>query len=453
MGISTTSPLCGMPSQGAPGCKYCQQGMLTLTQDTSLFRTEALEAQQVQWLGSIVLIRPVSFTFLTAFATLLASIVIIFFIWGSYTKRSTIAGQLLPSSGQIKVYAPQQGRVLESFIHEGQYVKAGTHLLTLSSEHYGENSDPIQESISSNLKERKRSLIDELTKTKTLQADQRKSLTSHLSSLKTELDILAGQISSQQQLVALASNATSRYSGLMEKGYIAMDQLQQRQAELLNHRQKLNTLERDRSALRQQITERRNDLSGLSARHENQLAIIHRTLSEIDREIIESEARRILVIKAPQEGVVTAIFAEPGQTTGTARPLLSIVPNNALLQAELYSPSKSIGFIRVGDEVRIRYQAYPYQKFGQHDGIVKSISKASVSAVELANTVGEIPGVGLDGERYYRIRVGLDKQHVLAYGEQRPLQTGMLLEADIMQETRHLYEWVLEPLYSLTGRL
>lgn len=424
-----------------------------MTQDTSLFRTEALEAQQVQWLGSIVLIRPVSFAFLTAFATLLAAIVIIFFLWGSYTKRSTIAGQLLPSSGQIKVYVPQQGRVLQSFIQEGQYVKAGTHLLTLSSEHYGENSDPVQESISSNLKERKRSLIDELTKTKTLLVDQRKSLTSHLSSLKNELDILAGQISSQKQLVALASNATSRYSGLMEKGYIAMDQLQQRQAELLNHRQKLNTFERDRSALRQQITERRNELFGLSARHENQLAIIHRALSEIDQEIIESEARRIVVIKAPQEGVVTAILAEPGQTIGTARPLLSIVPNNALLQAELYSPSKSIGFIRVGDEVRIRYQAYPYQKFGQHNGIVKSISKASVSAVELANTVGEIPGIGLDGERYYRIRVGLDKQHVLAYGEQRTLQTGMLLEADIMQETRHLYEWVLEPLYSLTGKL
>lgn len=427
--------------------------MLTLTQETSLFRTEALEAQQVQWLGSIILIRPVSFTFLTAFATLLASIVITFFIWGSYTKRSTITGQLLPSSGQIKVYAPQQGRVLESFIQEGQYVKAGTHLLILSSEHYGENSDPIQESISNNFKERKLSLIDEFKKIKTLQADERKSLTSHLNSLKNELDILAGQISNQKQLVALASNATSRYSGLMEKGYIAMDQLQQRQAELLNHRQKLNTLERDRSALRQQITERRNELSGLSARHENQLAIVHRTLSEIDREIIESEARRILVIKAPQEGVVTAILAEPGQTIGTARPLLSIVPNNALLQAELYSPSKSIGFIRVGDEVRIRYQAYPYQKFGQHNGIVKSISKASVSAVELANTVGEIPGIGLDGERYYRIRVGLDKQHVLAYGEQRTLQTGMLLEADIMQETRHLYEWVFEPLYSLTGRL
>ncbi|SCW57656.1 HlyD family efflux transporter periplasmic adaptor subunit [Pseudomonas sp. NFACC05-1] len=159
-----------------------------------------------------------------------------------------------------------------------------------------------------------------------------------------------------------------------------MDQLQQRQAELLNHRQKSNTLERDRSALRQQITERRNELSGLSSRHENQLAIVHRMLSEIDREFIESEARRILVIKAPQTGVVTAIFAESGQTTGITRPLLGIVPNNSLLQANLYSSSKSIGFIRVGDKLRIRYQTCPYQEFGQHNDTVKSISKASISA-------------------------------------------------------------------------
>ncbi|QHA84028.1 HlyD family efflux transporter periplasmic adaptor subunit [Pseudomonas mediterranea] len=427
--------------------------MLPLIQDTSLFRAEALEAQHTHWLGSIVLIRPVSFTFLTVFATTLASIVIIFFIWGSYTKRSTVVGQLLPSSGQIKIYAPQQGRVLESFIHEGQHVRTGTHLLTLSSEHYGENANPIQESISNSLKQRKLSLLDEQKKIKILQIDERKSLTTHLSSLKNELEMLNRQIFSQQQLIALASNATSRYSGLMEKGYIAMDQLQQRQAELLNHQQKLNTLERDRSAMRQQVTERHNELSGLSARHENQLAIVHRALSEIDQELIESEARRILVIKAPQEGVVTAIFAEPGQTTGTARSLLSIIPNNSSLQAELYAPSKSIGFIRVGDKVRIRYQPYPYQKFGQHNGTVKSISKTSVSAVELANASGEIPGIGLDGERYYRIRVGLDQQHVLAYGELRPLQTGMLIEADITQETRHLYEWVLEPLYSLTGKL
>jgi len=101
----------------------------------------------------------------------------------------------------------------------------------------------------------------------------------------------------------------------------------------------------------------------------------------------------------------------------------------------------------------VRYHAYPYQKFGQQRGNVTSISKTTLSATELASVTGTVPGLGLDGEQFYRIRVDIEAQSVLAYGKLRPLQAGMLVEADILQETRHLYEWVLEPLYSLTGKL
>ncbi len=132
---------------------------------------------------------------------------------------------------------------------------------------------------------------------------------------------------------------------------------------------------------------------------------------------------------------------------------MSIVPADSTLQAELYAPSKTIGFIRTGDAVMLRYRAYPYQKFGQHQGQVRSISRTTLSAADLANMTGSIPGLGIDGEQIYRIRVDIENQSVRAYGEYRPLQTGMLIEADILQETRHLYEWVLEPLYTLTGKL
>ena len=58
-----------------------------------------------------------------------------------------------------------------------------------------------------------------------------------------------------------------------------------------------------------------------------------------------------------------------------------------------------------------------------------------------------------EGEPLYRITVDLSAQTIMAYGEARPLQIGMQLEADIMQERRKLYEWVLEPLISITGKL
>ncbi len=424
-----------------------------MTPKTPLFRLEALASRQVNWLGEIVLVRPVSFTVLTLIAVLFAVMVVTFFLCGSYTKRSTVPGQLVPSSGQLKIHSPQYGLVLERFVEEGQLVKRGARLFRLSSERFAGDSGPVQAEVSDQLTQRRRSLDEELTKQKQLQAEERQSLQSKLESLRQELMTLAQQTASQERLVQLATNAADRYQGLMDKGYISMDQLQQRQAELLGQRQTLQGLARETTALTQQLVERRHELSGLSALHENQLAGIRRSLSSVQQELIESEAKRTLIITAPQDGVATAILAEPGQTVDSSRSLMSIVPADSHLQAELYAPSKAIGFIHAGDPVMVRYQAYPYQKFGQHHGNVMSVSKTTLSAAELASMTGSVPGLGLNGEQIYRIRVDLEAQSVLAYGKPRPLQTGMLVEADILQETRHLYEWVLEPLYSLTGKL
>jgi membrane fusion protein len=52
----------------------------------------------------------------------------------------------------------------------------------------------------------------------------------------------------------------------------------------------------------------------------------------------------------------------------------------------------------------------------------------------------------------YRIRLALQSQHIKAYGAVRPLKAGMVLDASIVLEERRLYEWILEPLYSISGR-
>ncbi len=421
--------------------------------DIPLFRREALDARQTNGLGDTVLVRPISFTVLTCMATALAVSVAAFFFFASYTKRSTISGQLVPVGGLVKVYVPQAGIVFEKFVHEGQRVKRGEPLLTISSERYGSDAEPVQAGISRQLEHRRGSLRGELEKVLRLQLDERDSLSNKVASLQRELAILARQADSQQRLVALSSDATQRYQGLMDKGYISVDQLQQRQAELLGQRQALQGLERERAALQQQLTERRNELAGLGARQANQQADIQRQLSALEQNLAESEAKRTLLVTAPETGIATAVLADIGQTVDSSRPLLSIVPADAPLQAELYAPSKSIGFIKPGDPVLIRYQAYPYQKFGQYQGRVRSISRTSVPFAELASMAGAVPGLAKDGEQLYRLQISLDKQMVTAYGQPRPLQSGMLLDADVLQDTRRLYEWVLEPLYSLTGKL
>jgi membrane fusion protein len=97
--------------------------------------------------------------------------------------------------------------------------------------------------------------------------------------------------------------------------------------------------------------------------------------------------------------------------------------------------------------VRVRFPAFPYQKFGSQRARVVSVSRSAVAPSE----PGFAPPDG-GREPLYRIRVALEAQAVSAYGHAEPLQAGMLAEADVLVDRRRVIEWVLEPLYSLAGR-
>lgn len=415
---------------------------------SALFRPAALAAKQTNWLGEIVLIRPLSFSFLTALAAVLAAVVVLFLCWGTYTKRSTVTGQLVPDAGLVKVYAQQPGVVLEKRVQEGQRVQRGEVLYVLSSERQG-NQGEVQASISRQVQSRQHSLQDELGKTRLLQQEEREALTHKIDGLQAEAAKLDGQIDGQRSRVKLAEETLARYQGLLAQDFIAREQVQQRQEELLDQRARLQGLERERIAVGRELAAQRNELSGLALKHQNQLAAIERSIAGTSQELAESEAKRSLLVTAPEGGMVTAGVVEAGQTVEPGKPLISVVPLGARMQAHLYAPSRAVGFVKPGDAVLLRYQAYPYQKFGHARGRVLQVARTALPSQELAAMSTNQQG----GEPVYRITVELAQQVIHAYGRPQPLQAGMLLEADVLQDTRRLYEWVLEPLYSLTGKL
>jgi membrane fusion protein len=121
------------------------------------------------------------------------------------------------------------------------------------------------------------------------------------------------------------------------------------------------------------------------------------------------------------------------------RSVLSIIPTGSLLQAELLVPTHAAGFLRQGQEVRLRYDAFPYQKFGLYRAAISSISR-TVSHPE--DQVGparlSVPA--------YRVIAGLETQYVTAYGSELPLQPGLTLRADIVRDRRRILEWIFDPL-------
>lgn len=388
---------------------------------------------------------------MTVGALVLAALLIAFFAWGTYTKRSTVEGQLVPVSGLVKVYPLQAGILLKKHVVEGQKVKKGDVLFVLSSDRQSGMQGNIQASISANVAERRQSFEDELAKTRTVQQDERDALTKKIASLESELSELAVQIDSQKSRVKLAEESVTRYQGLLAQDYISKEQLQQKQEDLIDQRLRVQSLERDRINVARDLADQKNALSTLSLRQQNQLAQLQRSISSTEQDLTESEAKRQLLVTAPEAGTATAVIGEVGQMADGNRPLVSIVPAGSILEAHLYAPSRTVGFVKAGDPVLLRYQAYPYQKFGHAKGTVQSVSRTALTANELAATPS-MTNAG-SSEPLYLVTVALASQTVTAYGKPEQLQTGMLLDADVLQEKRHLYEWVLEPLYSLTGKL
>jgi membrane fusion protein len=162
--------------------------------------------------------------------------------------------------------------------------------------------------------------------------------------------------------------------------------------------------------------------------------------------VLSPEAQPEIVITAPRDGTATALAATPGSSVAAGTPLLTLVPAGGRLQARLYAPGRAIGSVRPGQRVLLRYEAFPYQRFGQHEGVVRSVSQATVDPAELAGAAP--PGVA-PGEPSYRIVVDLASQSDRTGDMQ--LRPGMQLEADILIETRRLYQWVLDPPRALAG--
>lgn len=377
-------------------------------------------------------------------------IVVLFMTLGSYTRRSTVTGQLVPSAGVIRVFTPQPGVVIEKTVVEGQAVKKGDVLYVLSSDRVGSGSREIQSDIGAQVDERKKSLEAEIARNRMVETGDVSLLERRVGILRAEAAALQSQLEQQQIRLKIAQDARGRYQGLADQDYIPREQLYQKDAELSEQQSRMQQLQREALTGQRELATAVREIEATRMRFANQNSLLQRSISSAQQELTEVEGRRRVVITAPEAGRATLVAGEVGQAVDTTRPLVNVVPQDGKLEARLYAPSRTIGFIRKGDAVLVRYQSYPFQKFGQYEGVVESVSNASVPATEqIGFTLPDTPV----GEPVFSITVRLNQQTVKTYGKELPLQAGMRLDADILQETRRLYEWMLEPLYSISGRM
>lgn len=415
---------------------------------TPLFRREAIDANRQQWMGEVRLVRPVSLSVLAALLVATALAVGSWLALGEYTRKAHVRGVLVPDRGWIRLVSPQVATVTERRVMQGQAVHAGDVLFVLSLEqHAGDGR--AQQRVQRSLRARQESLNETLEARQRLSREQETVLTARIAGLRQESAQIDREIDLQRQRLTLSQQTLTKLEALREERFVSSAQINSKSEEVLALRAQLVALERQRATLAREAAALEGQRRELPLQERARAGDLQRAAQALAQEAAEIDARHEMQIRAPQDGTLTAVLAEPGQTVSPDVALASLVPADARLQAHLYAPSSALGFIRPEQAVRLRVAAFPHQKFGHQAGLVYQVSSTPLQAGELA----ALPLAVKPDEPLYRVTVNLDRQSVTAYGREQPLAAGMQLDADVMLERRRLIEWLFAPVLGVAGRL
>ncbi|KQP01019.1 HlyD family efflux transporter periplasmic adaptor subunit [Methylobacterium sp. Leaf93] len=408
-----------------------------------LFRAEVARARQDSWLGEAQIVQPLSIRLMTAITILITIAAILYVVFGTYTRRIHAFGMLTPDVGLITVASPVAGRVSASGVKEGDRVVQGQLLYTLDLDAVSANG-PTQQRIIDQLARQKETIEAQSRLRSAMAATEKRSLAEQIDNLQSQSRQLEEQVQLQEKLVPPLKERVDVLAKAVSDGFARSADLQNQNYLYLQASSQLAQFRNSRLQLMGKVGELQATLATFDDKLARDLAEMERTAAQLEQQRAESEARRAIEVRAPEKGILTSIRVQAGQGVGAGATLLTLLPSEGRLQANLFVESSAIGFIDTGEAVMLRYAAFPFQRFGLYRGTVSEVTRAPLEAADLPEAAG---AKAKNGDGIYRIIVRPDENSVIAYGESRRLEAGMRVEADIALEKRPLYRWLLDPLY------
>lgn len=412
----------------------------------SLFRSQALEAATSTAAAGSPPITPFSWHLLGGFITVIVGLVLVFVATAEYSRKETAVGSLVASGGAVRVAAMRGGVVADLKVAEGDRVGAGQPLFTVSSQQQLEAGGTLDRAVLASLETQVAVLKEQIASDPDRVAMERHRLDTAIASVQAEREALLAQREIMAARVQAAAERQRTFAGLVERGSVTRTALQELEEALLSRRQSLADLDRQVAAIEKELGQVQLQREQLPVQQAERLAGWRLSLADRERQQAEVRAQGAQVITAPVSGKVTALQIRAGQVVDPNRPLLTLLPDGPGLKAEVYVPSRAIGFVAPGQAVRLMVDAFPFQRFGTVSGTVETVSQAVLAP-------GDVIGRVVLTEPAYRATVRLDRQSIDAFGQPVDLQPDMSLKADIILEGRSLIAWLFEPILSVRGRM
>ncbi|WP_371186468.1 HlyD family efflux transporter periplasmic adaptor subunit [Thalassotalea maritima] len=416
----------------------------------SLFRKEVLAHQSQRLSGAIALNQPLSIKVSVGVLLAVTLLIIVFLSTAEYARKQTVRGFLAPDKGMIKSFAQQGGTIEKLWVDVGSNVQKGDALATLIIANNAADGIALNDKLQSQYDTQLHLLDAEIEQYKTIQTQQSLNFDQQLQDLAQEKHALIAQQQLTAEKLILLSAKQRDMESLKRQGYLSKFETERHQQALMDAQQEHYQISRlivQQNNHIKQLTFEKANLPQTYTLTINQLL---RQKADLQQQLAQINSSYRYTVVASQAGTVMALQVVEGQALSSIKaqssPLMHILPEGAELIAELLLPTRSAGFVEQGQLSRLRFDAFPYQRFGFIESEIVRIDNAIVTPNEI-----QIP-VALQ-EPVYRLKAKLKQQYIAAYGQTFDLRSGMLFEADIMLERRSLMAWLLEPIYSIQGRL
>ncbi len=394
-------------------------------------------------------------------------------LWAIFGRLDIVVvadGKLIPAN-YLKIVQPSEaGIVKEILVREGDRVIAGQTLMRMDALFTDADLDSILQEHA-----RKKLTLERidaelggelfepsLTAPAALAREMNSQFQANREALAAALEEEQSRLVKAQQELGAARQQKTRleavlphyqeqdeaFEKLIKSGYAGTSMGSEKRRELIEKQQELAVQEHPIASAQASIEQSRKKLRQIEADY---LRMLHaersETQSQLDKLTKEMEKqlhrRALLELKAPEDGVVKDLATHTAGTVvqpGTV--LASLVPLDGTLKVEVWVSNEDIGFVRAGQPVKLKFAAYPFQKYGMGHGTIEHLS-ADAQSEEEARDKGSMA----QGQRplRYKALVAMESTALDMNGIQYPLSVGMQTAAEILLGDRSVAEYLLSP--------
>ena len=416
----------------------------------NIYRKEAIEYKKNHWKGKALLLAGIPAWLVTLLASLFLIALVLSLIFCTFTQRIDVRGEVITLPHSVNVFAPQQGFVVNQHVTVGDIVNKGQPLyeLDVSRNTINGNVSAAQIEVINEKIANAEDIISKLThnKAETLTALDKQIKTTSASLAETNRMLATTQVGLNKMHTNLSS-----YDKYLKDGLITKDQYNYQHSLYFQQQSAYQSLVTQKMQLESQLTQTNSDKITKAADFDNQISSQHNQINDYKNQLVESNANGNLIIKATTNGKIESLAVTKGQMVENGSSLAQIKPTGDIeYYLILWLPNNTIPYVKPGDTINIRYDAFPADKFGQFPGKVISISSVPASRQEMAEYTNVNNGTSQQELALYKAIIKIKDKTFNYNGKTLTLSNGLKAQAVVFLEERPLYMWMFTPFYKMT---